>query len=108
MCSYKLIATPIANPGELHFEQGVHHYDLQSFIYNMVDMHNLTPKIQEVMTSTNWLTDKQVQQKRALESGLYSHLWTLETIVSPAQQFMKICKPADHDIRNNFYFGSGD
>jgi hypothetical protein len=29
MCSYKLIATPIANPGELHFGQGVHHDDLQ-------------------------------------------------------------------------------
>jgi hypothetical protein len=29
MCSYKLIATPIANPGELHFGQVVHHYDLQ-------------------------------------------------------------------------------
>jgi hypothetical protein len=70
MRSYKLIATPIANPGELHFEQGVHHYGLQSFIYNMVDMHNITPKIQEVMTSTMWLTDKQIQQKRA-KSGIW-------------------------------------
>jgi hypothetical protein len=25
MCSYKLIATPIPNPEELHFRQGVHH-----------------------------------------------------------------------------------
>jgi hypothetical protein len=58
MCSYKLIATPIANPGELHFEQGAHHYDLHSFLYNMVDMHHLTPNIQEVMRSTMWLTDK--------------------------------------------------
>jgi hypothetical protein len=31
MCSYKLIATPIANPGELHFGQGAHHDDLQGF-----------------------------------------------------------------------------
>jgi hypothetical protein len=108
MCSYKLIATPIAYPRELHFEQGVHHYDLQCFVYNMNDMYNLTPKIQEVMTSTMWLTDKQIQQKRALESGLYSHLWTLETIVSPAPKFMKICKLAYHDIRNNLSFGSGD
>jgi hypothetical protein len=67
MFSYKLIATPIANPGELHFEQGVHHYDLQSFLYNMVDMHHLTPNIQEVMTSTMWLTDKQIQQKHESE-----------------------------------------
>jgi hypothetical protein len=66
MCSYKLIATPIANPGELHFEQGVHHCDLQSFLYNMVGMHHLTPNIQEVMTSKKWLTDKQIQQKRAV------------------------------------------
>jgi hypothetical protein len=32
----------------------------------MVDMHNLTPNIQEVMTFTKWLTDKQIQQKRAV------------------------------------------
>jgi hypothetical protein len=65
MCSHKLIAAPIANPGELHFEHGVRHYDLQRFLYNMVYMHHLTPNIQEVMTSTMWLTDKQIQQKRA-------------------------------------------
>jgi hypothetical protein len=65
MCSYKLIVTPIANPGELHFEQRVHHYDLQSFFYNMVDMHSQTPKIQEVMASTKWLTDNQLSAKRA-------------------------------------------
>jgi hypothetical protein len=29
LCSYKLIATPIANPGELHFGEGVHGDDLQ-------------------------------------------------------------------------------
>jgi hypothetical protein len=29
MCSYKLIATPNANLGELHFGQGVHQDDLQ-------------------------------------------------------------------------------
>jgi hypothetical protein len=68
-------------------------------------MHNQTPKIQEVITSTKWLTDKQLSAKRA---GLCSHLWTLETIVSPAPKFMKICTLVDHDIRNKFYFGSGD
>jgi hypothetical protein len=106
MCSDKLIATPIANPGELHFEQGIHHYDLQSFLYNMVDMHHLTPNIQEVMISTKWLTDKQIQ--RCLKSGLYCHLWTLERNVSPDIKFMKIFTLVYHDIRNNFSFGSGD
>jgi hypothetical protein len=72
MCPYKLIVTPIANPGELHFEQGVHHYDLQSFIYNMVDMRNQTLKIQEVMTSTKCLTDKQLSAKRAK-----SEIWVM-------------------------------
>jgi hypothetical protein len=37
---------------------------------------------------------------------LSSYLWTLETIVSPAPKFMKICTLVDHDIRNNFSFGS--
>jgi hypothetical protein len=27
--------------------------------YNLVDMHNLTPNIQEVMTFPNWLSVKQ-------------------------------------------------
>jgi hypothetical protein len=31
MCSYRLIATLLANPPELHFEQGVLHGDLQCF-----------------------------------------------------------------------------
>jgi hypothetical protein len=44
----------------------------------------------------------------SLNSGLCSHLWTLETIVSPAPKFMKICTLVDHDIRNKLYFGSGD
>jgi hypothetical protein len=72
-------------------------------------MHKLTPKIQEVIAFTKWLTDKQISAKRAsLESGLHSHLWTLGTIFSPAPKFMKIFTLVDHDIRNNFYFGSGD
>ncbi len=109
MWSYKLIATPFSNPGELHFEQGVHHYDLQSFLYNMVDMHHLTPNIQEVMTFPNWLSVKQNLQKLlSLNSGLHSHIWALGTIVSPAPNFMQICTLVDHDIRNKFSFGSGD
>jgi hypothetical protein len=58
-------------------------------------MHKLTPTIEEVIALTKWLTDKQFSGK-------------LETIVSPAQKFMKICTLVDHDIRNKFYFGSGD
>jgi hypothetical protein len=44
----------------------------------------------------------------SLNSGLCSHFWTLETIVSPDPKFMKICTLVDHDIRNKFSFGSGD
>jgi hypothetical protein len=63
MCSYKLIAIPIANSGELHFGQGVFHCVLQSLYYNLVDMHKLTPNIQEVMAFPNWLNVKQNLQK---------------------------------------------
>jgi hypothetical protein len=44
----------------------------------------------------------------SLDSGLCSHLWTLETIVSLAPKFMKLCTLVDHDIRNKFSFGSGN
>jgi hypothetical protein len=71
-------------------------------------MHKLTPKIEEVIAFTKWLSDKKISAKRGLKSGLYSHLWTLERNVSPAPKFMKICTLVDNDIRNNFSFGSGD
>jgi hypothetical protein len=49
MCSYRLIATPIANSPELHFGQEVLHGDLKCLYYRMVDMLKLSPKIQGVM-----------------------------------------------------------
>jgi hypothetical protein len=42
-----MITTPIANPGELHFGQGVHHDDLQGLHYDQADMHTQYLKIQE-------------------------------------------------------------
>jgi hypothetical protein len=38
--------------------QGVFNYVLQSLYYNLVDMHKLTPNIQEVMAFPNWLSVK--------------------------------------------------
>jgi hypothetical protein len=71
-------------------------------------MRKLTPTIEEVIAFTKWLSHKQLSAKRGLKSGLCSHLWTLETIVSPASKFMQICTLVEHDIRNKFYFESGD
>jgi hypothetical protein len=45
----KLIATSIANPPELNFERGVLHGALQTLHYDLVDMHKITPNIQEVV-----------------------------------------------------------
>jgi hypothetical protein len=98
------IATAIENSPELNCGQGVLHGALQTLSYDLIDMHKLTPKIQEVIVFTKWLTDKLIQQKRGLESGLHSHIWTLGTIVSPAPNFMKICTHVYHDIRKKFYF----
>jgi hypothetical protein len=52
MCSHRLIATLIANPPKLHFGQEVLHGDLQWLDYYLVDMHKISPKIQEVMESS--------------------------------------------------------
>jgi hypothetical protein len=65
LCSISLVATFIANPPELDCGQGVLHGALQTFHYDLIDMHNLTPKIQEVIAFTKWLTDKQIQRNRA-------------------------------------------
>jgi hypothetical protein len=74
LCSYRLIATLFANLPELHFEQGVFHGYLQSLHYHMVDMHKLSPKIQEVMEFQIWLIVKLIR-----EAGLHSSVWTLGT-----------------------------
>jgi hypothetical protein len=109
LCSISLGATAIANTPELNCGQGVLDGALQTLHYHLIDMHKVTPKIQEVIAFTKWLTDKQISAKTcSLESGLHSHLWTLGTIVSPAPNFMQICTLVDHDIRNNFPLGSGD
>jgi hypothetical protein len=71
-------------------------------------MHKVIPTIEEVIALTKWLSDKQISAKRGLNSGLCSHFWILETIVSPALKFMKFCTLVDHDIRNKFPSGSGD
>jgi hypothetical protein len=106
--SLKLFATAIETPPELNFGQGVFHCALQTLLYDLIDMHKLTPKIEEVIAFTKWLSDKQISAKRGLKSGLYSHLWTLQRNVFPAPKFMIVCTLVDHDIRNNFSFGSGD
>jgi hypothetical protein len=49
LCSHKLIATLIANPPELHFGQEVLHGYLQCLHYDLVNMHKLSPQIDEVM-----------------------------------------------------------
>jgi hypothetical protein len=70
-------------------------------------MHKVIPTIEEVIALTKQLTVKNFSAKLA-KSGIWVYLWTLETIVSPAPKFMKICTLVDHDIRNKFSFESGD
>jgi hypothetical protein len=50
MCSHRLIATPIANPPE--------HGNLRCLYYDLVDMHKLSHRIQEVMEFQRWLNVK--------------------------------------------------
>jgi hypothetical protein len=69
LCSICLVATAIANSPELNCGQGVLHGGLQTLHYDLIDMHKLHPKIQEVIAFIKWLTDKQIQQKRA-KSGI--------------------------------------
>jgi hypothetical protein len=79
------------------------HGALQTLHYDLIDMNKPTPNIKQVIAFTMWLSDKQIQRKCALESGLHSHIWILGTNVSPAPNFMQICTLVDHIIRNNFY-----
>jgi hypothetical protein len=60
LCSIHLVATAIANPPEIRFGRGVLHDALQTLDYDLIDMHKLTPNIQEVLAFTKWLSDKQI------------------------------------------------
>jgi hypothetical protein len=73
----------------LKLGQRVFNCVLQYLYYNLVDMHKLTPNIQEVMAFPNWLSVKQNLPKlQSPESVLYSSVWTLEINTSLASKFM--------------------
>jgi hypothetical protein len=73
----------------LELGQGVVHCGPQSFNHNMINMHNLTPNILDVISFSNWLSVKQNYAETAsLESGLHSHIWTLGTNAFLAPNFM--------------------
>jgi hypothetical protein len=90
LCSNRLITTLFPNRPELHFGQGVLHSDLQCFHYHLVDMHKLSPKIQEVMEFQKWLIVKLILEKTRLETRLYSSVWILVTNTSRPQFFVDL------------------
>jgi hypothetical protein len=62
MCSYRLIATLLVNPLELHFG-GVLHGDTQCLYYHLADMHTQYPKIEEDIEFSKVLNIKQFPGK---------------------------------------------
>jgi hypothetical protein len=66
LCSISLVATAVANPPVLNFGRGVLHGALQTFHYDLIDMHKLTPNIQEVIAFTMWLSVKQNSAETAV------------------------------------------
>jgi hypothetical protein len=64
--SLSLVATAIETSPELNCGQGVLHGALQILHYDLIDMKKLTPKIEEVIAFTKWLSHKQILAKRAV------------------------------------------
>jgi hypothetical protein len=75
-------------------------------LYDHIDIHKLTPKIDKVKAFTKWLSDKQISAKRG-NLGYIAIFGSLEKNVFPGPNFMEIWTLVDHDIRNKFSFGSG-
>jgi hypothetical protein len=88
--SIKLVATAIETPPELNFGQGVFHCALQTLHCDLIDIHKLTPKIQEVIAFTRWLTDKEIQQKCAVWNVGYIAIFGPLEQLSPQLQIL--CK----------------
>jgi hypothetical protein len=64
--SISLVAAAIETSPGLQCGQGVLHGALWTMHYDHVDMHKLTPTIEEVIALTKWLTDKQFSGKLAV------------------------------------------
>jgi hypothetical protein len=90
LCSIILVATAIEHSPELNCGQGVLHGALQILLYDHIDMHRLTLKIQEVITFTMWLTDKQISAKRAVWNLGYIAIFGPLEQLSPQLQIL--CK----------------
>jgi hypothetical protein len=88
-----LVVTAIETPSELNFGQGVFHCALQTLLYDLIDMHKLTPKIEEVIVFTKWLSDKQISAKRAVWNLGYIAIFGPLEQMSP--QLPILCKFAD-------------
>jgi hypothetical protein len=86
MWSISLVATDIETSPELHCGQGVLHGSLWTFHDDHVDMHKLTPKIEEVIAFTKWITDKQLSAKRAVWNLGYVVIFGLLKQLSPQLQ----------------------
>jgi hypothetical protein len=56
-------------------------------LYNLDDMHKLTPSIHEVIAFLKWLSVKQ-NLRSGLKSVLYRHIWTLGTNAYLAPNFI--------------------
>jgi hypothetical protein len=63
LSSDRLIATLIANPPELHFEQEVRHGDLQYLYYQQDDMHEQQLTIEEDIILPKVISAKQKPKK---------------------------------------------
>jgi hypothetical protein len=73
LCSHRLIATLIANPLELRFRHKVLHSDLQPLHYDLIDMHKLSPQIDEVMAFLRRINVNQYWRN-------FSEVWKLSWI----------------------------
>jgi hypothetical protein len=65
LCSISLVATAIETSPDLNCGQGVLHGALRTLHSDHIDMHKITPTIEEVIALTKWLTDKQFSAKLA-------------------------------------------
>jgi hypothetical protein len=63
LCSHGLIANLIENPPELQLGQEVIHGNLQCLCYDLVDIHKLSPQIDEVIEFPRRLNVKQILEK---------------------------------------------
>jgi hypothetical protein len=103
----KDIVPTIANVPLYQTGHGVFQTKLKVLLFNLVDMHTPSPRMEEDIKFPGVLNVKQILEFACLKIlRSFSPVWTLQTNASGPRNFLWICTMIENDSVMKFSFGS--